>query len=234
MIEAALYDPVVVDLTLGPEKVAELLRRGYESPKLDYKSEIDHSSTPSVQRLVKHVLAMANTVGGYIILGVKDDGQREGLTPEQCRRLDDATVQAWVRGYTSVPCALAVHNSVEFEGGQYVVLAVLGLTDRLAVAMADAQYQDPNGKNQFVFRRGDVLVRHGTSSERWLQADADFLIARARQAQKELWRREFAADYAGVQGLLAETTPTLDASAFTLPSDEFHQLALKLLRAKNG
>lgn len=239
MVQNAFYDAIVVDLDLSETKVAELISRGYESPKLDYKSEVDYGSATSRLRLVKHVLAMANTAGGYIVVGVTVDGKRDGLDASQARLLDEATVRSWVLGFTSVPIALSVHNTVNYEGNVFVIIAILPLYDRLAVATGDAQYTD-DGKSAFAFRRGDVLVRHGTSSERWNQADADYLIGRARVAQKEAWLKEFASDFRSTLASLLKDLPNasaetrMDGSAFQKPAEEFEQLVLGLLRDHNG
>jgi hypothetical protein len=234
MIHDALYDSIVVELDLSATKVIELIQRGYESPKLDYKSEVDHASAGSRLRLVKHVLAMANTAGGYIVIGVTDGGIPEGLESEQARQLDEATIRGWVFGFTTAPIVLAVHNSVLHESRLYVVVAVLPLGDTLAVATRDGQFMDGT-KPQFVFRRGDVLVRHGTSSARWTQEDADYLIGRARVAQKEAWLQEFASDFKKTLAMLGglpskASKPVVDESAFQKSPGEFEQLLLDLLR----
>lgn len=236
MVQNAIYDPIVVELKLTPSKVDELLLRGHESPKLDYKIEVDYASAESRLKLVKHVLAMANSAGGYIVVGVRDNGTREGLDPSSARLLDESTVRGWVDGFTDVPIVFAVHNSVSHEGKTYVVIAILPLLGRVAVATGDAQYTD-NGKNVFAFRKGAVLVRHGSSSERWTQPDADYILQRIALAQKEEWIREFAPDFRAMllevigSGGTGAIKASIDPSSFRLSPEEFQKLVLSLLRS---
>lgn len=234
MVATAAYDPVVVEPALTPLKVEELIQRGAESAKLDYKQEYDPSDAKNRIMLVKHVLAMANTAGGYIVIGVDDDGTVLGLDPSLVSRLDEATLRAQVAGYTSVPLRLFVDNTIEYNKLRFVIVTVLPLMDRIAVVGADGQYQDAN-RHTHAFRKGDVLVRHGSASERWNQNDADFILRRAALAQKEQWLQEFASDFNRVVQLArGDTLPVIDERVFDLPADEFQKTVTRLLRGGNG
>ena len=50
-----------------------------EAAELDYKENFTPNSKRDWIRLAKHIIAMANTRGGYIILGVSDDYTPVGM-----------------------------------------------------------------------------------------------------------------------------------------------------------
>lgn len=234
MVATAAYDPVIVEPQLTPLKIAELVQRRTESAKLDYKREYDPSDAKNRIMLVKHVLAMANTAGGYVVFGVDDDGTLIGLDTTVAGRLDEATIRAQVAGYSSVPINLFVDNRVMYEETRLVVVTVLPLMDRIAVVNADGQYHE-GSRQSFAFRKGDVLVRHGSASERWNQADADYLFRRAALAQKEQWLQEFSRDLSRVVQLArGDATPVIDEHTFEMAPEEFQKTVTQLLRERNG
>ena len=68
----------------------ELVFRGVESDELDYKAaqDWDEMSKSARAKFVRHLLAFANTRGGYLVVGVGEDSsgypsKRTGLTPKQ-------------------------------------------------------------------------------------------------------------------------------------------------------
>lgn len=230
MASTAEFDPVVVEPKLTLEKIKEILERGMESAKLDYKSDYDPSSTTHRVRLVKHVLAMGNTAGGYIVVGVDDDGTRKGLSPPALEKIDEATVRAQVSGFTPARIPIFVDTTLEYGGMHFAVVTVLPLRDTLAIPNSDGHC--PEGP---LFRKGDVLVRHGSASERWTQADADYLLRRISQAKKDDWVREFGAD---LRRLIVQeagsTPPTVDATLYRLAPEDFQKLVIRLLRTPRG
>jgi hypothetical protein len=110
MARTSEFDPVVVDSALSLDRLAELLAMARESAKLDYKLMYDASDRNSRVRLSKHILAMANTAGGYLVLGASDNGGRVGLTPEIVERLDEADLRHQIGTFSTVPISLFLAN----------------------------------------------------------------------------------------------------------------------------
>ena len=163
MARTAPFDPIVV--TLGPSAttIMDLVTRKSESAKLDYKERYAARDRLSAVRLAKHVLAMANTAGGYVVIGVKDDGTVCGLTEQETTELDEATIRQQVAGFSSVPISLSVTTRFECGGHRIAVVAILPLLDRVAVATCDGQFVGRSGNPELLFRKGDVFVRRGSS-----------------------------------------------------------------------
>lgn len=230
MVQTALFDPIIVEPVLTPLKITELLSARRESAKLDYKLTLDLSETGSKVELVKDLMAMANTAGGYIVVGVDDAGTVRGLDETAAQKFDETVVRSQLAGYTSARIPVFVNNRVIEDERHLVVITVLPVINTLVVAESDGNV--PSGRA--VFRKGDVLVRHGSASERWNQRDVDFLLERVIASRKDDWLREFGRDIRHLAGFLGAAPPTVGAESYDLPPEEFHSLVTNLLRRGNG
>lgn len=228
MVHPAEHDPIVVEPNLTAEKVEELLTRGRESAKLDYKSAYDPGDSCHRFQLTKHIVAMANTVGGYIVIGVEDDGTPVGLDAAEADRIDEATVRSQVSGSITPSPSIFVDRNVEWDGDRFAIVTILPYKERILVFESDGQCFDEE-RHHHVFREGEVVVRHGSASERWNQEDADFLLERASHRQKEQWREEFREDVQAIFGFPSNSSD-VGPAAFELSPSEFRRRILRLLR----
>ncbi|MFA6165178.1 MAG: ATP-binding protein [Gemmatimonadaceae bacterium] len=234
MARTSEFDPVIVDGALSKARLDELLGLKRESAKLDYKESYDPTDRGAKVRIAKHVLAMANTAGGYLVLGVRDDGTPVGLLAALLDRLDEADLRHQVGSYSSVPISLFFANRLEVDGKSFALIGVMPLTDRVAVAAVDGDFA-LNGRTVSQFRSGDVLVRHGSSSERWNQDDADWIAERIVRSKKDQWLRDFASDFRRLVELSGGNTKAqIDASTLKAPPEVFAKLVQSLLRSGDG
>jgi predicted HTH transcriptional regulator len=72
-------------------QLIEIVLRGYESKDLDYKGPIDwnEENKKASCRIVKDILAMANTGGGFLVFGVSEASAGfswDGLSQDQSIR----------------------------------------------------------------------------------------------------------------------------------------------------
>ncbi|MBN1573487.1 MAG: ATP-binding protein [Deltaproteobacteria bacterium] len=105
-----------------------ILRRGYESKELDYKSPIkwDEKDKKASCEIVKDILAMANTNGGWIVIGVKeiDNGfDFIGVTKEESKSFESTRVNNFVQKYADPPINLKVVK-IESENRDFVILEI--------------------------------------------------------------------------------------------------------------
>ena len=84
----------------------EIVQRGVETQELDYKAAQNwlHLSRVGKAKFVRHAIAMANTNGGYIVVGVGEDTNGNptdytGLTAEQLRSFDPSVVGQFINLY---------------------------------------------------------------------------------------------------------------------------------------
>jgi len=186
MVASAEFDPIVVEAQLTEQKVGELLGRKRESAKLDYKSDYDPEQRRDVVELTKDIVAMANTAGGYLVIGMGDAGEAIGLPVESVAKLDEAKIRAQVHAYIGTPIELFLDKTIIQNGTRYPIITVLRSPRSPVVFQKDGQYSvGSHSKTKTVFRAGDVFVRHGSASERWNQEDVRVIYARVVEREKE-------------------------------------------------
>jgi predicted HTH transcriptional regulator len=216
MVASADFDPIIVDGDVTAQRVQEIVPRGRESAKLDYKLTLDLSDTAHKVEVAKDLVAMANTAGGYVVLGVRDDGTMAGLAPQDISRIDEAVVRKVVGAYIGTSLELFVDCPVEWAGRQFGIITVLRSPRSPVVFEHDGQYSVPSSKkNHTAFRAGDVFVRHGSSSERWNQNDVQTIYSRIVARERDRWTAEVLPDVRRLiaQALSGEGAPSFDPQA---------------------
>ena len=73
-----------------------------ESKYLDFKSRLDFSEPHSWCEIIKDIIAMANSGGGVLIIGLDNRGQPTGFDPTPIFQLDEAEMINRIEKYTGV------------------------------------------------------------------------------------------------------------------------------------
>ncbi len=192
---------VVLDGDLSKERLLVLIGLGREEEALDYKRSYDLTgkSTKDRVEMVRDVVAMANTSGGYIVLGVDERRtggtltyEPVGISKDHLKSLDIDRLKPQVERYLnmSVPIRLQTHHLDEHEGRCFALLCIEESPEGTIVMERDGQYQDENGSTKEVFRAGDVLVRDGGSSRRADQNAMREQVSKMRRRERERWTEE--------------------------------------------
>jgi hypothetical protein len=196
-------------------KLRQLLDEQHESEALDYKSKLSLDETRDLVELAKDVGAM-QIDGGFIVIGADNNGNLTGqVTERDAKLLDEATVRPKLARYLPEPFEIrCAHYSIQ---GQRVGIIYVGPSaEGFCIFRADGNH--PGGTS---FRAGDVFARHGTSSEPWRQSDIRKIFEKRIAAEKENWRREFAAYLEQTQlESQKQTLSRAPASALTWQLDE--------------
>ncbi len=240
--------PVVVDGIVNREKLSQLLSLGTEYPELDFKSQIDPSQKSGEVQLSKHVGAM-RVRGGYIVLGVDDNGNPTGgmddvdlrsfdeanLTPKLLRYLEDVGVRV---------------QTFDLGGHKIILLCVLPSPAGCTFFKADGQYTRDDGKEVVAFREADVFWRDGTRSVRITKAGFEEVLKTRVANAKDEWlleqhsirRRELELDEIGEPEIVGSSEQEhrgsggnrrrepLDRLNLELEPRELGRLALELAR----
>ncbi|MBE9569024.1 MAG: ATP-binding protein, partial [Proteobacteria bacterium] len=90
------------------KQLEEILLQGYESKDLDYKGpcQWDEKDKKACCEIVKDILAMANTLGGYIVIGVKENDKGfecQGLSVEQAKSFETSRLNRFLQNYADPP-----------------------------------------------------------------------------------------------------------------------------------
>jgi hypothetical protein len=194
--------PIVVDGVLSDEKLSELLALGTEYPELDFKRNLDLTDKKQVLELARDVCGML-VRGGYILVGIGDDGQPTGdLDRVDPKQFDDARLTPKLRKW--LPNVLTLVTRVAKREGHVVVLIyVQRHPARVAYMQADGTYLK-GAEEVFVFRKGDAFWRDGSSTVRMDNRGFEEVIQGRIEDAKTLWlteqremRRREQAEFAG-------------------------------------
>ncbi len=107
-----------------------IIYRGVESEELDYKASQDWNelSRAGKAKFVRHCMALANTKGGYIVVGVGEDQAGRpcvysGLTEKQSRSFDPTAVGNFINNYADPEIDFSLERPV-VDGKHYAVFVV--------------------------------------------------------------------------------------------------------------
>ncbi|SHU63705.1 putative transcriptional regulator with HTH domain [Mycobacteroides abscessus subsp. abscessus] len=156
---------IISDGRMDFEKLKELLGNP-EQTHLDLKSKVDLTSAADKLKFAKDAVTMASRPeGGYILIGVDDDGIPCSQIGEIADRslFDGSRLGSLIRKY--VEASVHVKVSIHELDGNEIVMAYVHNPDCLPIPFdKDGQYPGPNGDSVTVFRRGEIFVREGAEN----------------------------------------------------------------------
>jgi len=157
-----------------------------ESATVDFKASFDPQATQDWCELIKDIVAMSNSGGGTIIVGVADDGSASGTDLQDLLGLDAADVTNKLHSYTG-------HHFAAFEiaqavrGGQPVAAIRIGGSRIPIVFTAHGGYPVKPSGQKTAFVKGSVYFRHGAKSEPGTTEDLRLALERELEAVKDFW-----------------------------------------------
>lgn len=142
-----------------------------ESRALDFKRKLDVDSTAEWCEIIKDVVAMANSGGGIIVIGLDDNGSPCGWDPKPLLDQDPAILVDRIAKFTGEQ-----FDDVEIIGGRKgrksVALIVVGpRVGSPLIFEKEGTYRLPSGGNKCAFAKGSVYFRHGAKSEPGVSRD---------------------------------------------------------------
>jgi hypothetical protein len=172
------------DTAVSEQRLRELLAQQAESPTLEFVGDCDLAKRRDIVELASEVGALA-AKGGWIVVGVDDHGRVASMLDERKACLfDEATLHDKLDRY--LPPSLELRVGRHQLDSQWVVLIRIEPHPDGAVAFAADGTFEHEGKPVTAFRKGEIFVRHGTSSERPTQLDVQ-QIAKTAVTRAKLW-----------------------------------------------
>jgi len=157
-----------------------------ESRELDFKGEFKPDQLSEWCELVKDIVAMANSGGGRIVVGVTDDGQPSGWDPTPVVRLDHAKIVDKISRYVGEPFSDFEVDRGEWKGKPVAIITIAGVSIPM-VFVQPGTYDAGNGKQKTAFGRGTVYFRHGAKSEPAHPRDLRNALERELEHVRKSW-----------------------------------------------
>jgi len=174
-----------------PHSPTSLLERAKtakrESRYLDFKETFDPSGPGEWVEIVKDLAAMANSGGGVVVIGVKNDGHPSGFDVAPVLALDPATITDKLVKYTGEQFAdFEIHDVVR-DGANVAVIEVGQVSDAPLVFIKPGTYLVGPKQQKTAFPRGSIYFRHGAKSEPATNADLRDFIDRRLDKIRKTW-----------------------------------------------
>ena len=145
----------------------ELIRRPQlgkrESKNLDFKVGFDTGSREAWCEIVKDIVAFANSGGGAIVFGARDDGTPADVDVTPYLSVDPADVTNKVNAYTGYEFDEFEIIEIERGGRPLALYAIFGVATPL-VFIRDGAHVVQGKSRRPAFVKGTVYFRHGAKS----------------------------------------------------------------------
>jgi Schlafen, AlbA_2 len=189
-----------------------------ESASLDFKSSFDPHSKQDWCELIKDVVAMSNSGGGSIVVGLDDDGDLSNSDIRPLLAVDPADVTNKIYSYTDQH--FAAFEIVEgLCCGKPVAVIKVEASRIPIVFTAHGGYAAPGGQKA-AFVKGSVYFRHGAKSEPGTTDDLRQALERELEQVKGFWLdgiRKVTAAPAGSSVQIVQRAITLKDTAEAAP-----------------
>ena len=135
-----------------------------ENESDDFKSSFDPTAPQYWCELIKDIVAMANSGGGIIVIGVNDDGSPAAINLQHVMASDPVIIVDKFKKYTDQHVAGFCLYCATRRG--YPVAAISVSPVRIPIVFtAPGTYDVGGGKQKTAFSKGTVYFRHGAKSE---------------------------------------------------------------------
>ncbi|MBQ6472845.1 MAG: ATP-binding protein [Victivallales bacterium] len=175
-------------VTAEPEDWAPIIQCGLENQQIDFKGPQDWDAIGRVGRakFARHAIALANTQGGYVVVGVLEDENGNptryvGMTEAQAASFDPSKVGQTINRYADPAVSLDIVRPV-LDGRRYVVLVVYPFRELPHVCGETCESELQRGA--FYIRTPDARSRVAVRA-----SELHSLIQRALRNQRQMLGR---------------------------------------------
>ena len=157
-----------------------------ESATVDFKAAFDPKSKQDWCELIKDLMAMTNSGGGMLIVGVADDGCFSDYDVQTLLDVDMADVTNQIYSYTDQHFA-GFEISEQPRFGRSVAVIQVAASRIPIVFTAHGGYGVAGGGQKSAFVKGSVYFRHGAKSEPGTTDDLRQALERELEVVKGFW-----------------------------------------------
>jgi schlafen family protein len=168
---------------LSPLERAATAKR--ESKYVDFKEKFDPGSEGEWCELLKDFGAMANSGGGVIVVGLRNNGTAIGEDVQAVLDLDPARITDKLFKYTNEHHSGFEVHEMHRDTAKVAVIVVEAVVVPLVFTDPGTYVHPATGKQKTAFSKGTVYFRHGAKSEPATSSDLrEFIEARVEAARK--------------------------------------------------
>lgn len=155
-----------------------------ETDRWDFKSQVDLNNAGEFIELIKDIVAITNSGGGVILIGVNDDGVAASGNISDLLKIDPANVTNKIFSYTGTHFHHFEFRKVS-KSGIEVCGILIGSVDVPLVFTKPGTYELADKKQKNAFSVGTVYFRHGAKSEPGTSDDLRQFITRSLERTKK-------------------------------------------------
>jgi predicted HTH transcriptional regulator len=144
--------------------LAKALTSSRESKTIEFKEAFDVSSAGDWCELIKDIVALANSGGGVILIGVDNRGSSNAFNVGPFLNIDPADITNKVHKYSGIQFS-DFEITEEIKGAHKVGALRLQGVSIPTVFTKPGTYEIGGGKQRTAFKEGAVYFRHGAKSE---------------------------------------------------------------------
>ena len=157
-----------------------------ESKCVDFKSSLDFTEPHGWCEIIKDMIAMANSGGGFLVIGLDNKGSPTGFDPTPIFELDDADVTNQIEKYTGEHFD-DFEISEEHKGGNRLAVIAVEAVSIPIVFTRPGTYAVSEKKQKTAFSPGTVYFRHGAKSEPGDTNDIRRVVERHLESIRQSW-----------------------------------------------
>lgn len=162
------------------------LGRSAERDDVDFKSSFDSTSNRDWLELIKDIAAFANSGGGYILIGLNDDGTPAGTDVSGILAVDPADLENRLFKYYGQHFSGVEIIETQKEGNEVCAIRISSI--RIPIVFSRVgETELPDGKKKTTFALGTVYFRHGTKSEPGTTDDLRRFLERELEFTRKSW-----------------------------------------------
>ena len=157
-----------------------------ESKYVDFKRHLDFGESHTWCEIVKDIVAMANSGGGVLLIGVDNKGTPTGFDPKPILELDQAVVIDQIHKYTNVQFDRFT-ISEQVKTGNKLAAIVIDDVSIPIVFTKPGTYPVSETRQRTAFSAGTVYFRHGAKSEPGNTNDIRRVVERQLESIRQSW-----------------------------------------------
>jgi tetratricopeptide (TPR) repeat protein len=175
----------VDDPTLTNVKLKELIQIGKKTDEYEFLATINTNNEGDLLNLTKDIAAIANTAGGYIVVGIDGKSMHPVGVNNSTYLPDNRSVSDIVNMFYNTPIQLnskkiKILFTSEVGKREYRYFHLIHVQGSRALVSFCKEGKMPGGKS--LFEKDDIYIRKNAKS---IKSDRDFIKQRYKQAQIE-------------------------------------------------